>query len=118
MPVVMAATTETMVMEKTSQIAETLGLSIVVEFTYGPTTPHHPSPITLTLTPILTLSVLTECVSGGLEMLFSDQRRHELSMPAIDKNSKPVTIAYLVEYLCENTMKDTRKELFVLDHHV
>lgn len=51
-------------------------------------------------------------------MLFSDQRRHALVMPAIDKNDKPVTIAYLIEYLCENTMRDTRKELFVLDDHL
>ncbi|KAI0490615.1 Urm1-domain-containing protein [Xylaria cf. heliscus] len=84
----MTETIETTVMETTSKITETPELSIVVEFT------------------------------GGLEMLFSDQRRHALSIPAIDKNSKPVTIAYLIEYLCENTMKDTRKELFVLDHHV
>ncbi|KAI0546841.1 Urm1-domain-containing protein [Xylaria curta] len=84
----MAATTETTVMENTSKIAETAELSIVVEFT------------------------------GGLEMLFSDQRRHAISMPAIGKDGKPATIAYLVDYLCENTMKDARKELFVLDDHV
>lgn len=48
-------------------------------------------------------------------MLFSNQRRHALSIPAIDKNSKPVTIAHLIEYLCENTMRDTRQELFVLE---
>ncbi|KAI1422171.1 ubiquitin-related modifier protein [Xylaria sp. FL1777] len=64
------------------------------------------------------LSSLIECVSGGLEMLFSDQRRHALSVPAIDKSSKPATVAYLIEYLCENTMRDTRKELFVLDDHL
>ncbi|KAI1738469.1 Urm1-domain-containing protein [Xylaria scruposa] len=84
----MAATTETTVMENTSKIAETPELSIVVEFT------------------------------GGLEMLFSDQRRHAISMPATGKNGNPATIAYLVDYLCENTMKDVRKELFVLDDHV
>ncbi|KAI0201108.1 Urm1-domain-containing protein [Astrocystis sublimbata] len=63
------------------------------------------------------LSIVVE-FTGGLEMLFSDQRRHTISVPAIDKNNQPVTIAYLVQYLCEHTMKDTRKELFVLDHHV
>lgn len=51
-------------------------------------------------------------------MLFADQRRHALSVPAIDESNKPVTVAYLIEYLCENTMKDTRKELFVLDDHL
>ncbi|OTB05883.1 hypothetical protein M426DRAFT_126490 [Hypoxylon sp. CI-4A] len=56
--------------------------------------------------------------TGGLEMLFSDQRRHSLSIPATNKHSKPVTIADLIDYLCENTMKDTRKELFVLQDHL
>ncbi|GAP89091.1 putative ubiquitin-like modifier 1 [Rosellinia necatrix] len=63
------------------------------------------------------LSVVVE-FTGGLEMLFSDQRRHELSIPAIDKNDKPVTIAYLIQYLCENTMNDTRQDLFILDDHL
>ncbi|GAW12739.1 hypothetical protein ANO14919_021090 [Xylariales sp. No.14919] len=64
-----------------------------------------------------TLSVMVE-FTGGLEMLFSDQRRHALSIPAHDKNNKPVTVAYLIEYLCEKTMEDARKELFVLDDHL
>lgn len=91
MATVAAATTDTTAPTKTegtSGTADTHQLSILVEFT------------------------------GGLEMLFSDQRRHALLMPAIDKNDKPVTIAYLIEYLCENTMRDTRKELFVLDDHL
>jgi ubiquitin related modifier 1 len=53
--------------------------------------------------------------SGGLEMLFSDQKRHAISIPITDENSKPVTVAYLIDYLCKNVMKDSRKELFVLD---
>ncbi|KAI0427427.1 Urm1-domain-containing protein [Xylaria sp. FL1042] len=63
------------------------------------------------------LSIIVE-FTGGLEMLFSDQRRHALSVPALDKGNKPVTVAYLIEYLCEHTMRDTRKELFVLDDHL
>lgn len=51
-------------------------------------------------------------------MLFSDQRRHSLSIPASNKEGKPVTIADLIDYLCENTMKDSRKELFVLEDHL
>ncbi|KAI1099880.1 ubiquitin related modifier 1 [Jackrogersella minutella] len=74
--------------ETTSGDVETAKLPIVVEFT------------------------------GGLEMLFSDQRRHSLSIPAANKEGKSVTIADLIEYLCENTMKDTRKELFVLEDHL
>ncbi|CAJ2508028.1 Uu.00g092140.m01.CDS01 [Anthostomella pinea] len=74
--------------ETTTQEPETPKVSIVVEF------------------------------SGGLEMLFSDQRRHSLSIPATDKEGKAVTISYLIDYLCNRTMKDARKELFVLDDHV
>lgn len=55
---------------------------------------------------------------GGLEMLFADQRRHSLNIPATDKDGRPSTIAFLIDYLCENVMKDTRKELFVLDDHL
>lgn len=55
---------------------------------------------------------------GGLEMLFSDQRQHKLAIPARDKDSKPVTIAYLIDHLCQHVMKDSRKELFVLDNHM
>lgn len=51
-------------------------------------------------------------------MLFSDERRHSLSIPAVNKDGKPANIAFLIDYLCENTMKDTRKELFVLDGHL
>lgn len=56
--------------------------------------------------------------SGGLEMLFSDKRQHKLAIPAHDKNDKAVTVAYLIEYLCQYTMKDKRKDLFVLDDHL
>jgi len=51
-------------------------------------------------------------------MLFSDERKHSLSIPAKDDQGIAVTIAWLVNYLCEEVMKDTRKEMFVLDGHV
>lgn len=51
-------------------------------------------------------------------MLFSDQRRHSLSIPATNEEGRPVTIAHLIEYLCNHTMKDNRKELFVLEDHL
>lgn len=51
-------------------------------------------------------------------MLFSDQRVHKLSIPAHDTDGKAVTISYLIEHLCENVMRDNRKELFVLDDHM
>lgn len=51
-------------------------------------------------------------------MLFSDQRRHSLVLPAKDQDGKPSTIASLIHHLCEHVMKDTRKELFVLQDHL
>ncbi|KAK3944141.1 ubiquitin-related modifier 1 [Diplogelasinospora grovesii] len=73
-------------------------------------------------TPTMTAEVemipITVDFSGGLEMLFSNQRRHSLEIPATDKDGKPCNIASLIGYLCENTMKDPRRELFVLDDHI
>jgi ubiquitin related modifier 1 len=53
-----------------------------------------------------------------LEMLFSNQKRHALSIPATKEDGKPANIAFLVDYLVKNLMKDPRKELFVLDKQV
>lgn len=51
-------------------------------------------------------------------MLFSDQRKHKISVPAVDPKEKPATISFLIQWLCENLMKDPRKEMFVLDDSV
>ena len=51
-------------------------------------------------------------------MLFSDQRKHSISIPSQDANGQPANIRVLVDWLCENLMKDKRKELFVLDDSV
>jgi ubiquitin related modifier 1 len=51
-------------------------------------------------------------------MLFSDQRKHSLSVPAKDDKGNAVTVGWLVHHLCEEVMKDTRKEMFILDGHV
>ncbi|KAK3326292.1 ubiquitin-related modifier 1, partial [Apodospora peruviana] len=55
---------------------------------------------------------------GGLEMLFSNQRRHKISIPATDEKGKPATIAFLIDHLCKTLMTDPRVELFVLDKHI
>jgi len=52
---------------------------------------------------------------GGLEMLFSNQRIHKIVVPAKDDSGTPANVAFLVRHLCDHVMKDTRKELFVLD---
>lgn len=51
-------------------------------------------------------------------MLFADERRHSLTLPAAGKDGQPANIADLIEYLCQKVMKDTRQELFVLDAHL
>ncbi|EON96690.1 putative ubiquitin related modifier 1 protein [Phaeoacremonium minimum UCRPA7] len=56
--------------------------------------------------------------SGGLEMLFSDKRKHSIGIPATKADGTPVDIAYLIDYLCQYTITDKRKELFVLDKHL
>ncbi|KAI9641374.1 Ubiquitin- modifier 1 [Ciborinia camelliae] len=64
-----------------------------------------------------TLNIVVE-FTGGLEMLFSDQRNHKLSIPQTDTKGDPVTVGWLVNYLCDEIMQDTRKDMFVLDDHV
>ena len=56
--------------------------------------------------------------SGGLEMLFSNQRKHRLSLPGSDEKGCPTNMAYLVRYLCENLMSDARRDMFVVDNTV
>lgn len=51
-------------------------------------------------------------------MLFSDKKKHEIYVPSKDLDGKHSNIKYLVNYLSENLMKDSRKELFVLDDSV
>jgi len=51
-------------------------------------------------------------------MLFADQRKHKLPIPAYDDNKNPVTVGWLVHYLCNEIMQDARKDMFVLDGHV
>ena len=51
-------------------------------------------------------------------MLFSNQRKHNISLPTTDEYGKTANIAFLIRYLCIHLMKDPRKELFVLDEAV
>jgi ubiquitin related modifier 1 len=56
--------------------------------------------------------------SGGLEILFSNQKKYNLSLPAKDECGELANVAFLVRHLCDRVMKDPRKELFVLDDTV
>ncbi|KAJ5570338.1 ubiquitin related modifier 1 [Penicillium hispanicum] len=61
---------------------------------------------------------ITVELTGGLEMLFSNERKHKISLPArMDDGSQP-NIAYLLQYLVLNVMKDQRKELFIMEDNV
>lgn len=51
-------------------------------------------------------------------MLFADQKRYSLALPARDKDGRPSNVAFLVDYLCREVMRDTRQELFVLEGHL
>lgn len=53
--------------------------------------------------------------SGGLEILFANQKKYSLVMPSQDESGKPANVAFLVRHLCDKVMKDPRKDLFVLD---
>ncbi|KAF2462112.1 ubiquitin-related modifier 1 [Lineolata rhizophorae] len=61
---------------------------------------------------------LTVEFSGGLEMLFSNQKKHDVSIPARDESGNSSNIAFLVRYLCDNLMKDPKKEFFIQDNTV
>jgi ubiquitin related modifier 1 len=54
--------------------------------------------------------------TGGLELLFSNQRSHKVSIPAkipsTDNDSKPADITYLLQYLRDNLLRE-RVELFM-----
>ena len=76
-------------------------IPITVEFRYVSLTSHYPLLLTVR--------------SGGLEILFSNQKKYNLSLPAKAEAGRMANVAFLVSHLCDKVMKDARKELFVLD---
>ena len=48
-------------------------------------------------------------------MLFDNQRKLSLKIPKKDDSGADSNVAFLVRHMCDNIMKDPRKELFVLD---
>jgi ubiquitin related modifier 1 len=85
-------------------MADNDGIPITIEFTYV----AHKMRRISKLTPH----------SGGLELLFANQKKYSLSVPAKDESGAQANVAFLVRYLCDNLMKDPRKEMFVLDDSV
>ncbi|KAL9121724.1 MAG: hypothetical protein Q9187_001718 [Circinaria calcarea] len=53
--------------------------------------------------------------TGGLEMLFANQRKHDVTMPSKSDNGRPADIGFLVRFLCDHVMKGHRKDMFLLD---
>ena len=53
--------------------------------------------------------------SGGLEMLFDNKPKHSITLPTTTAEGSTPNIAYLIKHICDNIMKDPRKELFLLD---
>jgi ubiquitin related modifier 1 len=53
--------------------------------------------------------------SGGLEMLFDNKHKHNLSIPTKDVDGSPASVKFLANCLCDKIMGDSRKELFVVD---
>ncbi|KAA8913144.1 ubiquitin-related modifier 1 [Sphaerosporella brunnea] len=57
--------------------------------------------------------------SGGLELLFKNQRTYKLSVPDVDPSTNAATtVGYLVKHLAADVMVDARKELFVVEGSV
>jgi ubiquitin related modifier 1 len=44
--------------------------------------------------------------------------KHPVSLAKDADEGKPPTVGFLVKYLCDHLMKDSRKELFVLNGNV
>lgn len=51
-------------------------------------------------------------------MLFSNERKHTITLPARVGDGSHPNITYLLQYLVENVMNDERKELFILEDNV
>ena len=49
---------------------------------------------------------------GGLELLFSNERVHDLSLPSTLEDGKPTSVDFLIHYLRDNLLKE-REELFL-----
>lgn len=57
----------------------------------------------------------TDVCSGGLEMLFDNETKHRVKLPSKSADESPANVAFLIKYICDNLMSDSRKELFILD---
>lgn len=63
-------------------------------------------------------AVLIQFYSGGLELLFGNERKHKVLLPACMEDGNPTNITYLLPYLVDNLMQDQRKEMFIMEDNV
>ena len=56
--------------------------------------------------------------SGGLELLFGNERKHKVVLPAQLEDGSPPNISYLLGYLVDNLMQDQRKDMFIMEDSV
>ncbi|EPS26092.1 hypothetical protein PDE_01028 [Penicillium oxalicum 114-2] len=56
--------------------------------------------------------------TGGLELLFGNERKHKISVPSRTSDGNPTNISHLLPYLVENLMQDQRKEMFIMEDNV
>ncbi|MCJ1312786.1 Ubiquitin- modifier 1 [Agyrium rufum] len=60
------------------------------------------------------LSIEVEFI-GGLEMFFSNQKKHKLQLPSKDENGQAANMRFLIQYLAKYHMKNPKKEMFLLN---
>lgn len=58
-----------------------------------------------------TLAIKIE-FGGGMELLFSNQRSHDVRLPAEKPSGEPADVEYLIQYMRDNMLKE-REELFI-----
>lgn len=59
-----------------------------------------------------TLNITVE-FTGGLELLFDNISKHKLSIPSTQSNGTPATVKFLIPWLVDNVMVDSRIDMFV-----
>lgn len=95
-------------MADTSNVAQgEFPVPITVEFTYVKSFLQFDQPL-----------LIIDLDSGGLELLFGNERKHKVVLPArLEDGSRP-NISYLLKYLVDNLMKDQRIDMFIMEDNV
>ncbi|KAJ9487139.1 hypothetical protein VN97_g6169 [Penicillium thymicola] len=85
---------------------------------------EFPIPITVEFTYVKSFLRLNQPLlridldSGGLELLFGNERKHKVVLPARLEDGSRANISYLLKYLVDNLMKDQRMDMFIMEDNV